>query len=521
MALTEKEIADIRLTALADPVKFCKIFLPHWFPGEIPWVHRGLMAILTKTTDWLPAYGEMDKIARNFIWREVAGDPDSRVWPMFQEVNGRWKLIAGQFSCFMLPRGFAKTTICNAMMLRWILYKEINFGLYTSESERHAETQLTSLKSELANNGRILQIFGPLKPDRNSDLTWQAGQFETTHGVFVAARGRGGQVRGLLHKGSRPDRIIMDDVEDLESVSTEEQRIKARTWALQELLPCLPAMDQSSMLVALGTLLHRDSLMARLATDPQFTSVVFGARDLQGGLLWAENMDEEKLEAKKASYVNAGNLAGYYMEYHNEIRLGAEAPFRPEFINHSVPDTVLKTGVAIDPAISEKRGSSKAAIAVVGISPTGRIWVLETWSRLGASPREQIDQFFAMSARWSCTAHGVEAIAFQAALVHLMQEEMFRKHQYLGEITKITHQQRKEDRINGVLQPRYASGYIHHRIIFQELETQLLDFPSGSMDILDAVAMAVSLLDPWAAHAAGKDLGEDEYEPLNFARGAP
>jgi hypothetical protein len=44
------------------------------------------------------------------------------------------------------------------------------------------------------------------------------------------------------------------------------------------------------------------------------------------------------------------------------------------------------------------------------------------------------------------------------------------------------------------------------------------------MDELDAVAMAVTLLDPWAAHAAGEDLSKDEYPPLDaamYASGVP
>jgi hypothetical protein len=99
-----------------------------------------------------------------------------------------------------------------------------------------------------------------------------------------------------------------------------------------------------------------------------------------------------------------------------------------------------------------------------------------------------------------------------------MREEMFRKHQYF-EIEPITHKTKKEDRIIGVLVPRYAAGYIRHARHFPESETQALDFRRGveqKDDYLDADAGCVALLDPYAAAAAGeRDLEEDEYEPID------
>ena len=56
---------------------------------------------------------------------------------------------------------------------------------------------------------------------------------ELTNGVVALCRGRGGQIRGLNVGFTRPDCIIVDDVEDEESVSTEEQMGKAKSMVLQ------------------------------------------------------------------------------------------------------------------------------------------------------------------------------------------------------------------------------------------------------------------------------------------------
>lgn len=520
--LSSDELRLIRRECYLDPVRFCKSFLPHWFPTEIPWVHRGLLAILTRRTGFLEQYGEMEKIEKNFVWQEDAQDERSPLHPVFVRDGEGWSIVAEQYSLFMLPRGFAKTTIANAMVLQGILYLEIPFTLYVSEASPHAMTQLGNVKRELEGNSRILSVFGSMKPDRYSGKPWNQDEIETTSGAYVAARGRGGQVRGLLFNGERPTRIIMDDVENAESISTDDQRKKVREWVYNDLLPCLPELNPNASLLALGTLLHRDAILTRLRIDPRFTSVVFGAHDLENELLWPANLDEKKLRVKKEAAVLVGELSGFYREYYNQIRATEEQRFRDSFFKYNAGSSEdFRNAIAVDPAISEDRRASLTAIAVVGITERGTIRVQEIWSKLGASPRELIDEYFRLHQRWNCDLAGVESIAYQAALVHLLREEMFRKKRYF-EIVKITHAVKKEDRINAVLQPRYAAGYIEHRIRFSELETQLLDFPQGKLDIVDVVAMAVTLLDPHAALAGGADLEEDEYdEPAYGFGGAP
>jgi predicted phage terminase large subunit-like protein len=206
----------------------------------------------------------------------------------------------------------------------------------------------------------------------------------------------------------------------------------------------------------------------------------------------------------------------------NEDRVEEGALFQSSMIQYGEPyegETVHRA-IVLDPAIAEKttRKSNPdfSAIAVVGISSRGRHFVYEAWGRQGASPREQIDKFFELRKRYQCERAGVEAISFQRALVHLMREEMFRRGEYF-ELETITHSSAKIERIKGVLQPRYSAGVVHHIRRFVELESQLLDFPNGHDDFPDAVAMAITLLDPYAAQAADptKDLGADDYEPLD------
>ena len=225
------------------------------------------------------------------------------------------------------------------------------------------------------------------------------------------------------------------------------------------------------------------------------------------------------IEKKRRSAAAIGELSGFYMEYFNQLRNEDASKFKESYIIHEPlpsPDEVPFRAIACDPAISEKPGASHFTIAVVGMSKKGLIWVLDVWGGVGIHPRQQVDQYFAYWMKWRPQYAGVESIGYQKALVHLLREEMFRKKVYF-EITEVKgHDKSKDDRILGILAPRYAAGYVRHRTRFPDLEAQLLDFPNGGKDYPDAVAMAVALLDPYAAQAADPDLdlGDDEYPPL-------
>jgi hypothetical protein len=103
---------------------------------------------------------------------------------------------------------------------------------------------------------------------------------------------------------------------------------------------------------------------------------------------------------------------------------------------------------------------------------------------------------------------GVESIAYQASLIHYMRQEMFRRKVFF-EIEPISHKQRKDERVEGTLQPRYANGFIRHQRHFPDLETMLLDWPNGKKDLPDAEQMAVALLDTFAPI---EGLGQQEVE---------
>lgn len=547
--LTDEQRLQIVELGLSDPAYFCRTFFPNWFYLPMPWVHRGMLAILTRQTDWLLNFGEetwpggqgvwderqLDKIVRHFVWRPEPDDPKSPVVPLFElERDSAGAIVAlhlrvSNRMLFILPRGVSKTTLLNAVNIRDIVYHNINFMVYLSETATHAELQLENVKRELEGNVLLRAVYGNKVPERSDEESWTNGWIETTDGVAVAAKGRGGQVRGMNHRAKRPERIIFDDVEDKESVKTDDQRDKAATWLKSDVEPALPQIGEDrGELIGLGTIIHYDALLVKLSKDPEWIVVRFGAKDADGDMLWNHYMTEKKYAAKRASFTRLGKLAEFGMEFDSTTRLDeTEAKFKSA-ITYVVRTREELVGVALvcDPAISENMGADYCSFGVTGMTEKGVIHILDFYADIGMSPRAQIDKFFELHFRWSPTQHGVEAVAYQKALIHLLREEMFRKAKTFGtkayfEIQPILHgKTAKVQRVEGILAPRYSAGYVTHQRRFPLLEEQLFDWPNGKKDGPDVIAMGVSLLDPYAQFAIEGDedgsdkLAKDQYQPL-------
>ena len=132
---------------------------------------------------------------------------------------------------------------------------------------------------------------------------------------------------------------------------------------------------------------------------------------------------------------------------------------------------------------------------------TGRFQVQEAHLVKGMTPREMVDMFFELHFKWNPHLSGIEGVAFQAAMIHLVHEEMARKQRFFECLKLMPGKTNKIVRVEGILQPRYAAGYVQHRIPFPEYESQLLEWPNGKKDGPDVISMAISMLDPMALNA--------------------
>lgn len=126
---------------------------------------------------------------------------------------------------FEWARGHAKSTHMDIMIPLWLKCQKrrsINVMVLVGKSEDNANTLLGDIQAELQYNKRYINDFGP----QYNAGSWQEGRFITADGCAFFALGRGQSPRGLRYRNSRPDYIVIDDLDDDELCQNDSRVAK-------------------------------------------------------------------------------------------------------------------------------------------------------------------------------------------------------------------------------------------------------------------------------------------------------
>jgi len=431
-----------------------------------------------------------------------------------------------QLAVIVAPRGFGKTSTVNlAFPAKKILFREKKFIVPISCTATQAVMQGENLKRELMNNRIIAGLFGPLKSDSFSKEMWV-----TSSGVAVMPRGSGQQVRGILYGDSRPDLIIVDDLEDTEAVRSDEQRAKTKAWFFEDVMNSINRAKRDWKIIVIGTLLHEDSLLANLLEDKGWHHSHLSICDDNFESNWPDFMDNEAILSLVDSYRRMGLLDSFYREYMGVPIAKESAKFKQEhFKQYEETDAEfikvrnkLENIVIFDPAKTTKLASDETAIVGIGIDvETPKIFVRDIIKgRL--HPEEQYNKAFDMADRLKAKVIGVEVTSLNEFITYPLRTEMLRQRRYY-DIVELKARASKEERIEALV-PFYRLGFVYHNTsCCAPLEAQLLSFPRSKRDdVMDAVAYVVEMLElggryftpeetPDEIKDEYKDVMEDEY----------
>src|SRR5699024_1491940 len=159
------------------------------------------------------------------------------------------------------PRQHAKTAYGTEISpVHQAVYRHRTFIIVVSETVTVAGTFIQWGNRQLKFNRKLIEDFGMLLFERpSSNEIDNKEEYVTQNGVKVMARGAGGQMRGMRYGSTRPQLMILDDLESEEDVRTKEQRAKILAWFNEE---ALPAIDKSKgKVIYVGTILSFDSLL--------------------------------------------------------------------------------------------------------------------------------------------------------------------------------------------------------------------------------------------------------------------
>lgn len=158
-------------------------------------------------------------------------------------------------------RGSAKSTLITLSYVLWSIVgvKQKKFPVILGHTQLSTQIHLNALKKELEENADFRRDFGPFK--EHIDGGGMQSIILPQYGANITTRSIGQNIRGIKHSQYRPDLIICDDIEDSESVKTQENRDKLFDWLTGDVIP---AGDRDTQLVFIGTPLHNDSVLMRL-----------------------------------------------------------------------------------------------------------------------------------------------------------------------------------------------------------------------------------------------------------------
>lgn len=465
-----------------------------------------------------------------------------RIFDIVDDKSTRKSVVAA-------PRGFGKTSIVGlALAAQAILFRTAKFIVYVSNSATVAEMQTENLKTELLANTDIRKLFPDIRADKYEGVDEQFSKkaWVANGETLVLPRGSGQQVRGLLFRDSRPDLIIVDDLEDKETIGSEEVRAKRKEWFFSDLCKSVSQFGGSQSaawrIVYIDTLKHELSLLAELLELPDWKSLRLSVCSDGFESLAPEFISTADIQQMVQEHRDAGTLDLFYSEYMNMAIAKEDATFRPEYFQHynETDDDFLermKSGhiesiVIGDPAKVAKMHSADSAVVGWGLDLDSNDMYVRDIRAGKMHPDEFYDAALDMAISLGARAIGLEVTSLNEFIVYPFKTRMLQRGlnfelielkaragtgEYAGK------GKGKSGRI-AALAPFYRKGQIkHNRRVCGVLETQLLSFPrSKRWDVMDAAAYVVEMMEMGGRYFSYKNAAqtpediEKEYAELEY-----
>lgn len=338
-------------------------------------------------------------------------------------------------------RGSGKSTIMTLSYPIWAVLGKLQkkFVLIASQTQYQARVHLTNIKRELEGNELLANDLGPFVEQREE---WgSTSLFIPKYNARITAISTEQSVRGIRHGQYRPDLIICDDVEDMNSVKTREGRNKTFDWFTGEIIP---AGDTYTKRIVVGNLLHEDSLLMRLKERIESDEIdgIFRqwpiVKDNQN--LWpGKYPGEAALTALKRT---VGNRIAWEREFMLRIVADEDQIIDPTWIKYydelppmTEQSQYINTFFGVDLAISEKTSADYTAVVPIhafGYKPEDRSYYVDPHfinKRLSfMQAAEAIEQLYKGlgKGRERAARILVEDVGYQASMVEVLKDQQLK-----------------------------------------------------------------------------------------------
>ncbi len=271
-------------------------------------------------------------------------------------------------------RGSSKSTIITTAYVLWSILgkQQRKFAIILSQTEDKARDHLKNIKRELENNELLKRDLGPFEEERNNlgSYTLLIPKF----GAKITIGSVESSIRGTRFGEKRPDLLVIDDAETIESIKTKEGREKTWNWFTGDVRP---TGDKGTRTFVIGNLFADGSLLERLrkqilSGERAGTYLEFPIADDDGNPLWPGKFPtKDDIEAERK---NVGDPIAWLREYMLKAIVDDQQMISPDWIRYydSLPENIRYFAIGVDPAISERETADYTAIVCVAVAGVGK-----------------------------------------------------------------------------------------------------------------------------------------------------
>lgn len=407
------------------------------------------------------------------------------------------RISRGENGVVLAPRGSAKTTWLNTILNSFLVatQPDIRIGLF-SQKDKKAEAMSAAIKWQISESEAFKEIFGDLRsPAKWTDSEWMR-KGSKWHGEKDRTMVTGG-VNNSSAVSKRLDMVLCDDILDAENTYNIDRREKTEDWFWKTLKPA--QASQGVSIIVIGTRWTEGDLYERLVETNRWPHIIIdalGDDENEDVSYWPEVWPLERLYAERED-IGWDNFA---CSYRNDISGSREGfIFKRDWFDYfdTLPnDRHFKLTMGVDLASSERERADWTARAVVAEDEFHEHWVLGTHRVKTEDGHRQFvkDGFAAFPGISRCV---IETNQHQSTLVQDLLNET--NLPIVGRRTDTD----KRTRARAVA-ARYESHRVHHHRSMKggELESEMLGFPKGHDDLIDALGLAMDVLSVQGSFAA-------------------
>lgn len=338
-------------------------------------------------------------------------------------------------------RNSGKSTLISTLFPLWAITGKfaIKSVLLVTINIQKAEQILRNIKIEMESNPLFRKDLGPF---RLSKGPWNSYiLYIPKYDAWIQILSIDQSPRGLKSRHTRPEIILCDDMESLDSVKTQKSRDELYDWYKSELVP---AGSEKPRYIFIGTPLHYDSLFSRLSQEIR-SGTMKGAISITPILnedkpTWParfstkESVIEERFEKGLPEHI-------WRIEYMLETVADDNQIIKASDIRYYNPNLPIegnhiRTYVSVDPAATDNNNSDFSGIIVFSIwekDGVRKVYVEKVYKE--KLNHEKLVIFLIALAK-SITGRGritvyVERVGFQGMIISALRKEGIDSEEFL------------------------------------------------------------------------------------------